>query len=71
MDSVYEFLQNVPQPVQWAFAGIGALFLGSKILSYLQLVLNTFVLPGTNVRTPRTLSLTCSLELTCAASQVW
>lgn len=48
MDSVQQFLQNVPQPVQWAFAGIGALFLGSKVLSFLQLVLNTFVLSGTN-----------------------
>jgi 17beta-estradiol 17-dehydrogenase / very-long-chain 3-oxoacyl-CoA reductase len=49
MDSVVQFLQNIPQPVQWAFAGIGALFLGSKVLSYLQLVLSSFVLSGTSV----------------------
>lgn len=50
MESVTSFLENVPQPVQLALAGIGALYLGSKFLGYLQLVLNSFLLPGTNVR---------------------
>ncbi|KAF4345010.1 3-ketoacyl reductase [Fusarium beomiforme] len=50
MDAVTDFLHNVPQPLQWGLAGIGALFLGSKILSYLQLVLSAFVLGGTNLR---------------------
>lgn len=50
MDSVYDFRHNIPQPVQWAFAGVGALFLGSKILNFVQLLLNTFVLSGTNLR---------------------
>jgi hypothetical protein len=49
MDAITDFLDNVPQPLQWGLAGIGALFLGSKILSYLQLVLSAFVLGGTNV----------------------
>ncbi|KAK5991338.1 Very-long-chain 3-oxoacyl-CoA reductase [Cladobotryum mycophilum] len=53
MDSINEFLKNappVPQPIQWALAGIGALFLGSKLFSYLKLVLSAFLLPGTNLR---------------------
>ena len=53
MDSFYKFFENVPQPVQWGFAGLGAFFLGSKVLSFLQLVLGTFILPGTNVRSIR------------------
>ncbi|KAL7961295.1 hypothetical protein V8C34DRAFT_274334 [Trichoderma compactum] len=50
MESITSFLENVPQPVQWALAGIGALYLGSKFFSYLQLVLSSFLLPGTNLR---------------------
>ncbi|KAF4974792.1 hypothetical protein FZEAL_8346 [Fusarium zealandicum] len=50
MDSISDFLQRVPQPLQWGLAGIGALVLGSKLLSYLQLVLSAFVLGGTNLR---------------------
>lgn len=49
MAAIAEFLENVPQPLQWGLAGVGALFLGSKILSFLQLVLSAFVLGGTNV----------------------
>lgn len=49
MDAVSDFIQRVPQAVQWGFAGVGALFLGSKIFSYLRLLLNVFVLSGTNV----------------------
>ncbi|KAF4965449.1 hypothetical protein FSARC_6751 [Fusarium sarcochroum] len=50
MPAIPDFLQHVPQPLQWGLAGVGALFLGSKILSYLQLVLSAFVLGGTNLR---------------------
>lgn len=49
MDAISDFFQRVPQPLQWSLAGIGALVLGSKLLSYLQLVLSAFVLGGTNV----------------------
>lgn len=49
MTNFNDIVANVPQPVQWAFAGIGALYVGSKVLSYLQFVLGVFVLSGTNV----------------------
>jgi hypothetical protein len=49
MDSISDFVAHVPQGVQWAFAGVGALFVGGKVLSYLQLLLNLFVLSGVNV----------------------
>ncbi|KAH6605350.1 hypothetical protein Trco_007057 [Trichoderma cornu-damae] len=50
MESIASFLENVPQALQWALAGVGALFLGSKLFSYLSLVLGSFLLPGTNLR---------------------
>lgn len=50
MESITNFLEKVPQSVQLALAGIGALYLGSKFFSYLQLILSSFLLPGTNVR---------------------
>ncbi|KAH7324643.1 hypothetical protein B0I35DRAFT_349644 [Stachybotrys elegans] len=50
MDSVQKFLEAVPQPVFLGLASVGALFLGSKLFSYLQLLLNAFVLSGTNLR---------------------
>ncbi|KAK7421738.1 hypothetical protein QQZ08_009826 [Neonectria magnoliae] len=50
LDAVLAILQRVPQPVQWGLASIGALVLGSKLLSYLQLVADAFVLGGTNLR---------------------
>jgi 17beta-estradiol 17-dehydrogenase / very-long-chain 3-oxoacyl-CoA reductase len=40
---------QIPQFVLTAFAGIGFLFLGSLVLSYVQLLLSLFVLPGKNV----------------------
>lgn len=49
MDSAIGFLQRVPQAVQLGLIAIGALFVGSKVLSFLRLVLNTFVLSGVNV----------------------
>lgn len=51
MVNISELLGSVPQGVQWALAGIGALYMSSKVLGYLQLVLNLFVLSGTNVST--------------------
>ncbi|KAI1874921.1 hypothetical protein JX265_003606 [Neoarthrinium moseri] len=50
MASFNELVANVPQPVQWAFAGIGALYVGTKVLGYLQFLLSVFVLSGTNLR---------------------
>lgn len=42
-------MDSIPKPVLLAFAGIGALWLGSKVVSYVQLLLSLFVLPGKNV----------------------
>ncbi|KAK9776741.1 hypothetical protein AB5N19_10620 [Seiridium cardinale] len=50
MTSFNDIVANVPQPVQWAFAGIGALYVGSHVLGYLRFVLSVFVLSGTNLR---------------------
>lgn len=43
-------MDNIPKPLLVAFAGIGALWFGSKVLSYVQLLLSLFVLPGKNLR---------------------
>ncbi|KAK8080270.1 hypothetical protein PG997_008088 [Apiospora hydei] len=50
MANMNDVLSVVPQSILLGFAGIGALFLGSKALSYLQFFLNVFVLSGTNLR---------------------
>lgn len=50
MDVAIHLLQRVPQAVQLGLIGIGALFLGSKLLSFVRLVLNSFVLSGVNLR---------------------
>ncbi|KAJ9156385.1 Very-long-chain 3-oxoacyl-CoA reductase [Pleurostoma richardsiae] len=50
MESVKQLVASIPQPVQWAFAGVGALYLSSRVLSYVHLLLNLFVLSGTNLR---------------------
>lgn len=71
MTAIADFLQNVPQPLQWGLAGIGALFLGSKILSYLQLVLSAFVLGGTNVSGLYLAIGFTGLTIMSAAAQVW
>lgn len=44
-----EQLGPVPQPVIGAFAGIGALWLGCKLFSYLQLILGSFIFTGHSV----------------------
>lgn len=49
MANINDILSAVPQSLLLGFAGIGALYLGSKTLAYLQFLLNVFVLSGTNV----------------------
>ncbi|KAI1638651.1 3-ketoacyl-CoA reductase [Biscogniauxia mediterranea] len=50
MDSIKDAIEAVPPSVLLAFAGLGALFVGSKVLSFLRLLLSMFVLSGTNLR---------------------
>ncbi|KAI1444149.1 short chain dehydrogenase [Annulohypoxylon stygium] len=50
MDSVNDFLSSIPQSVVLTFAGLGALFVASKLLSFLSLFLSVFILSGTNLR---------------------
>lgn len=71
MTAIADFFQNVPQPLQWGLAGVGALYLGSKILSYLQLVLSAFVLGGTNVSDPVSQLDSPQLTIASTAAQVW
>lgn len=42
-------LGPIPQPLISAFAGIGALWLGCKLFSYLRLFLSAFIFSGHNV----------------------
>lgn len=49
MAGITEILSAVPQPVQWGLAGIGACVVASRVLSYVQLLLELFILSGTNV----------------------
>ncbi|KAI0161936.1 short chain dehydrogenase [Hypoxylon sp. FL1284] len=50
MDSLKDALASIPSPVQLGLAGLGVLFLGSKLLSFLRLLLSVFVLSGTNLK---------------------
>ncbi|POR37437.1 Very-long-chain 3-oxoacyl-CoA reductase [Tolypocladium paradoxum] len=53
MEKALEYIRQappVPQYVQWAFAGIGALYLGSKLLSFLQLLVSAFLFVGAPLR---------------------
>ncbi|KAK0721581.1 hypothetical protein B0T26DRAFT_699744 [Lasiosphaeria miniovina] len=50
MDKIAQFWALVPQTVQYALAGIGLLYISSGATSFLQLLLNAFVLSGTNLR---------------------
>jgi hypothetical protein len=46
-----EFNQiSIPPLAIQAFAGIGLLFLTAKVVSFLQLIATSFVLPGKSVR---------------------
>ncbi len=49
-DKALEYWAAVPQGAQWALAGVGALYVARRALSFLQLLLNCFILSGTNVR---------------------
>lgn len=44
-----DFLDKVPKSVLGAFAGLGLLIAGNKVLSYVRLLLSLFVLSGKNV----------------------
>jgi len=50
-------LEKVPSVVTVFFAAIGVLFLGGKVISYVQLLLSLFVLSGKNVRSQHLQSL--------------
>lgn len=49
MAGITDIFSSVPQPVQWTLAGIGALTIASRVLSYVHLLLELFILSGTNV----------------------
>jgi 17beta-estradiol 17-dehydrogenase / very-long-chain 3-oxoacyl-CoA reductase len=53
LDKAVDCWNSVPQQAQWALAGIGALYVARRALSFLQLFLNCFILSGTNVRLSR------------------
>lgn len=44
-----DVIASAPPPVKTAFGVVGALFVASKVFSFLRLLLSTFVLPGANV----------------------
>ncbi|KAK3337818.1 hypothetical protein B0H65DRAFT_552328 [Neurospora tetraspora] len=50
MDKVAQIWDTVPQYGQWALAGIGALYVAARVGAFLQLLLNAFILSGTNLR---------------------
>ncbi|KAI0393811.1 hypothetical protein F5Y17DRAFT_284551 [Xylariaceae sp. FL0594] len=50
MNSFQNAVAAVPQPVQLALAGLGAFWVGSKLVSFVRLILCMFVLSGTNLR---------------------
>jgi len=49
MDRIIELWGSAPQPAQLALAGIGAVVIAKSLATFLQLVLNVFILSGTNV----------------------
>jgi 17beta-estradiol 17-dehydrogenase / very-long-chain 3-oxoacyl-CoA reductase len=58
--AIDDILAAIPKPVTVGFAALGALWLGRKVVSYIALLLDLFILSGTNVRiTPQK---NCSLE---------
>ncbi|KAH6634878.1 hypothetical protein B0J18DRAFT_32917 [Chaetomium sp. MPI-SDFR-AT-0129] len=50
LDRAVDLWNSIPQAGQWALTGVGALYVVSKALSFLQLLLNCFILSGTNLR---------------------
>lgn len=49
MVGIAELLSFVPQRLQWVLVGVGAFVVASRVLSYVRLVLELFILSGTNV----------------------
>jgi 17beta-estradiol 17-dehydrogenase / very-long-chain 3-oxoacyl-CoA reductase len=50
MDRALHLWNSIPPAAQWTLAGIGALYVARGALSFIQLILNCFLLSGTNVR---------------------
>ncbi|KZZ95326.1 3-ketoacyl-CoA reductase [Moelleriella libera RCEF 2490] len=50
MASLLDHVSAVPKPVIGALAGVGAVYLGLKLYSYLRLVLSAFIFSGPNLR---------------------
>ena len=48
--AIDDIVAAVPKPVTVGFAALGALWLGRKVISYIALLLDLFILSGTNVR---------------------
>lgn len=48
--AIDDILAAVPKPLTAVFVVLGALWLGRKVVSYIALLLDLFVLRGTNVR---------------------
>jgi hypothetical protein len=49
MDKALEIWTSIPQPAQWALAGLGAFSVLKGTLSFLNLLLNCFILSGKSV----------------------
>ncbi len=49
MDKVAEFWGSVPQVAQWALAAAGAVYVAKGVGAYLLMLLNVFILSGTDV----------------------
>jgi hypothetical protein len=45
-------LEKIPSPVVLFFTTLGVIFTARKVISYTQLLLDLFVLPGTSVSMP-------------------
>ncbi|OBT55801.1 3-ketoacyl-CoA reductase [Pseudogymnoascus sp. 24MN13] len=48
--AIDDILAAIPKPVTVGFAALGALWLGRKVVSYIALLLDLFILSGTNLR---------------------
>lgn len=58
MDKALAYWDSVPQSLQWAFAGVGVIYVVGGVLSFIQLLLNAFILSGTNVCPPLAIAAT-------------
>lgn len=50
MDKVVELWGAVPQKVQWGLAGVGAFYATKELVAYFWMILNVFILSGTDLR---------------------